>query len=74
MGDAKSKVFVVRPKELATSRFVSDGAPMSARLVRAKRHAQVASHIAQDFEVAVASADEMHALGKEGVEIEDAAE
>lgn len=73
MAEGKSKVFVIRPKDEATSRFVdAAGDQSSARLVRAKRVSQVEAHIAQDFEIAVATPDDLHKAGKDGVEIEQA--
>ncbi len=78
MAERKLKIFVVRPREsrpaLPGARFVLDGEVLEARLIRAKSEAAVTAYIAQDFEIAPATADEIHALGKADVEIEEAGE
>ena len=40
------------------------------RLVKADRLAQVESYLLQDFSIERASAEDTHALGKDGVEVE----
>lgn len=71
MAEQKPKEFIVRPKPGAPSRFVTEP---NYRIVRAKRLSQVESFIASDFEIVLATPGDMHAAGKDGVEIEEAAE
>lgn len=65
MAEAKSKVFIVVPTKQDAS------VPVVKRLVRAKRESEVAHHVLKDWSIAVATPDEIHALGKQGVDIED---
>lgn len=74
MAEAKEKVFAVRAKEGAQTAFALDGETVAMRLVRAKRVPQVEAHIAQDYTIEVATPDDLHAAGKNGIEIENAAE
>lgn len=71
MADQKGREFIVRPKPGASSRFITEP---NYRIVRAKRQTQVETYIASDFEIVPASASDMHAAGKDGVEIEDVSE
>lgn len=71
MAEQKPREFIVRPKPGAESRFVREP---NYRIVRAKRQSQVEAFIASDFEIAIATNADMHAAGKDGVEIEEASE
>lgn len=74
MAERKAKVFKVKTKNDGASRFALRGEESGYRLVRAKTDAQVNAHIAQDFEIEVATPEDLHTAGKDGVEIEQAAE
>ena len=65
---AKEKVFVVRSLKSDAN------VPTVTRLVRAKREAQVASHVLQDWSIAVATTDDVIEATKAGIEVEDAGE
>lgn len=74
MAERKDKVWTVRTKEGAQTAFYRDGDHAPARLIRAKSEAQVNAHIAKDYDITLASHDDVHALGKQNIEIENAVE
>lgn len=73
MGEAKSKVFKVNAKGSQLA-FAQNDEVIEFRLVRAKRIPQVEAHIAQDFEITVATPDDLYVAGKTGIAIEEASE
>lgn len=74
MAERKARVFKIKTKNDGATRFMLRGEESEYRLVRAKTDTQVAKHIARDFEIAEATPEDLHAAGKAGVDIEEAAE
>lgn len=63
---APTRIYIVTPK------IVEDGKPVAKRLVRAPTPAQALRHVASEFDVAVASQDDLVAAVADGVRVEDA--
>lgn len=73
-GEQKDKIYIVRAKDGGASQFIRNGETADYRIVRAKRLPQVEAHIAKEFEIAIASTEDLYNAGSQGVAIEEAAE